>query len=81
KWGVPIPVLCRNNEPILNTEIINCVADIFEEKGSDCWFDGSALLLLREKFPNLIDKETILGQDIMDVWLDSGVSHWCVLEK
>ncbi|MCE8167841.1 MAG: class I tRNA ligase family protein [Candidatus Moeniiplasma glomeromycotorum] len=78
KWGVPIPVLYRNNEPILNTEIINYVADIFEEKGSDCWFDGSILLLLREEFSNLIDKETVLGTDIMDVWLDSGVSHWCI---
>jgi isoleucyl-tRNA synthetase len=36
---------------------------------------------LREKFPNLINQETVLGQDIMDVWLDSGVSHWCVLRK
>lgn len=81
KWGVPIPILYKNNEPILNSEIIDYVADVFAEKGSDCWFDGSILPLLREKFPNLIDKETILGQDIMDVWLDSGVSHWCVLGK
>ncbi|MCE8159118.1 MAG: class I tRNA ligase family protein [Candidatus Moeniiplasma glomeromycotorum] len=81
KWGVPIPVLYKNNEAILNAEIIDYVTDIFVEKGSDCWFDGSILLLLKEKFPNLVDKDTDLGQDIMDVWLDSGVSHWCVLRK
>lgn len=81
KWGVPIPVLYKNNEPILNIEIINYVADIFEKNGSDCWFDGSILPLLQKKFPNLTDKNTVLGRDIMDVWLDSGVSHWCLLGK
>ncbi|CAI2175667.1 14110_t:CDS:2 [Funneliformis geosporum] len=39
------------------------------------------LPLLREKFPDLVNKEAILGTDIMDVWLDSGVSHWCALRK
>jgi isoleucyl-tRNA synthetase len=81
KWGVPIPVLYKNNESILNPEIIDYIAKIVASRGSDCWFDGSILPLLREKFPNLVNKETTLGQDIMDVWLDSGVSHWCVLEK
>jgi len=57
------------------------VAEIVSQNGSDCWFDKSILPLLQEKFPNLLDKETVLGEDIMDVWLDSGVSHWCVLRK
>jgi isoleucyl-tRNA synthetase len=81
KWGVPIPVLYKNNKPMLNTEIINYVANIFAEKGSDCWFNGNILSFLREKFPSLVDKDTVLGSDIMDVWLDSGISHWCVLKK
>ena len=81
KWGVPLPILYKNNEPILNPEIIAHVAEIVASRGSDCWFDGSVLPLLREKFPNLIDKNTVLGSDIMDVWLDSGVSHWCVLKQ
>ncbi|CAG8499686.1 5981_t:CDS:10 [Ambispora gerdemannii] len=49
----------ENNEPMLNSEIVDYVAEIV----ASC------------------DKETVLGQDIMDVWLDSGVSHWCVLGK
>jgi isoleucyl-tRNA synthetase len=81
KWGVPIPVLYKNNEPILNVEIIDYIATIFSERGSNCWFDKSILPILEVKFPNLIDKGVILGEDIMDVWLDSGVSHWCVLKK
>lgn len=81
KWGVPIPVLYKENEPILDAEIIDYIADIFSERGPDCWFDKSILSLLAEKFPNLMDKEVTLGEDIMDVWLDSGVSHWCVLRN
>jgi isoleucyl-tRNA synthetase len=81
KWGVPLPILYKNGEPMLNPEIIDYVAEIVSQNGSDCWFDKSILPLLQEKFPNLLDKETVLGEDIMDVWLDSGVSHWCVLRK
>ena len=36
KWGVPIPVLYKNNDPILNSEIINYVAEIIVNRGSDC---------------------------------------------
>ena len=80
KWGVPIPVLYKDDEPLLNPEIIDYVAEIVADQGSDCWFDGSILVLLRARFPQLINNQTVLGQDIMDVWLDSGVSHWCVLK-
>lgn len=81
KWGVPIPVLYKDNEPVLNLEIIDYIADVFAERGSDCWFDKSILPILEKKIPNLIDKKVTLGEDIMDVWLDSGVSHQCVLKK
>jgi len=32
---VPIPVLYKNNEPILNVEIIDYVAEIVASRGSD----------------------------------------------
>ncbi|CAG8609805.1 4002_t:CDS:2, partial [Cetraspora pellucida] len=32
KWGVPIPILYQNNEPILNSEIIDYVAEIVAER-------------------------------------------------
>lgn len=81
KWGVPIPVLFKNGKPLLIPEIIDHIADIFETSDSDCWFNNSILLQLKAKFPQLISKDTKLGTDIMDVWFDSGVSHWCVLKK
>jgi len=64
---VPLPILYKNDEPILSPEIIDYVAEIFSQNGSNCWFDKSILPLLQEKFPNLLDKETVLGEDIMDV--------------
>ena len=36
KWGVPIPILYRNSEPILSPEIIDYVAEIVANHGSDC---------------------------------------------
>lgn len=80
KWGVPIPVLYHNDEPILEAKIIDYIAELVSEKGSECYFDGEILPFLQEKFPQLISEKTILGRDTMDVWFDSGVSHWCVLK-
>jgi len=79
KWGVPIPVLYQDDKPILNPEIIDYIAELVSEQGSDCYFNRKVLPLLKQRFPQLINKETILGQDTMDVWFDSGISHWYVL--
>ena len=81
KWGVPIPVLYQDDEPILEPEIINFTAELMSKYGSDYWFNGNILPILRNKFPHLINEKTVLGEDTMDVWFDSGVSHWCVLRK
>ena len=81
KWGVPIPVLFNDDKTVLIPEVINFIADIFAENGSDGWFDGTILSQLRTKFPQWIKKNTKLSTDIFDVWFDSGVSHECVLNK
>ena len=76
KWGVPIPVIFQQNQPLLNSKIINYVAKIFEKDGSNKWFNGKILPQLQKKFPQLIKKTSQLGTDILDVWFDSGISHW-----
>jgi len=81
KWGVPIPVLYQDDNPILEPKIIDYIAELVSEKGSECYFDGDVLTLLKQKFPQLMSEKVVLGQDTMDVWFDSGVSHWCVLRK
>ena len=83
-WGVPLPVFyAENGDIIMTKETVNHVADLFQEHGSNVWFEREATELLPEGFthpssPNgVFTKET----DIMDVWFDSGSSHRGVLEE
>ena len=83
-WGVPLPIFyAENGEPILESETINHVADLFEAHGSNIWFEREPKELLPEGYthagsPNgLFTKEN----DIMDVWFDSGTSHAGVLRQ
>jgi isoleucyl-tRNA synthetase len=82
-WGLPLPVLYKNkDEEILNAELIDYIADIIEVWGSGRWFNGEILKDIKKKFPEISNKGNIsLSKEIMDVWFDSGVSHWCILEK
>ncbi|WP_284638770.1 isoleucine--tRNA ligase [Paenibacillus silviterrae] len=83
-WGVPIPIFyCRScNEPLVNNETIEHVANIFEQEGSNAWFQREEKDLLpagtvcSKCGHDHFRKET----DIMDVWFDSGSSHVAVLE-
>lgn len=82
-WGVPIPVFyAEDGSAILDEDVINHVADLFEQYGSNIWFEADASDLLPKGFthkgsPNgKFTKET----DIMDVWFDSGTSHIAALK-
>jgi isoleucyl-tRNA synthetase len=82
-WGVPIPIFyCKKcGKAIIDKDIINHVADIFREKGSDAWFE----LTEKELMPEGVtcecgSTEFTKEKDIMDVWFDSGSSHAGVLE-
>ncbi len=77
-WGVPIPIFYTEAmNPIMDLTLIEHVANLFEQHGSNIWFEKSAKELLplgytHPESPNgLFTKE----QDIMDVWFDSGSSH------
>ena len=30
----------KNNEVLIDEEVTNNIADIFEKEGADCWFEG-----------------------------------------
>ncbi len=84
KWGVPIPIIYTEDEtPIFDSEVLEHVAKLFEEFGSNVWFEREAKDLLpagytHELSPNgEFTKET----DIMDVWFDSGVAHSAVAKN
>lgn len=82
-WGVPIPaLLCINcNGAFTNKEFVERVADGVAREGIEFWDKVDIEKLLSHNAPcshcgsSSWRKET----DILDVWLDSGVSHWAVL--
>lgn len=83
-WGVPIPVFyCEDGEIILDTNIINHVADLFAKYGSNVWFEKDAKDLLPEGYSNPHSPNGIFTKenDIMDVWFDSGSSHQYICKR
>ena len=83
-WGVPIPVFyAEDGSAILDTNVINHVADIVEEKGTNAWYDLDAVDLLPKGFthPGSPNGKFVKETDIMDVWFDSGTSHQKVMTK
>jgi len=83
-WGVPIPVFyAENGDAIMSQDVLEHVAKLFEEHGSDVWYEREAKDLLPEGFTHKgsphghFKKET----DIMDVWFDSGTSHGVLRDR
>ncbi|MFK5883433.1 MAG: isoleucine--tRNA ligase, partial [Candidatus Izemoplasma sp.] len=77
-WGVPIPVFYNEDDTeILDKAVINHVADIFAEEGSNAWFTKDAVDLLPKGYTNQASPNGIFRKetDILDVWFDSGTSH------
>ena len=82
-WGVPIVAFycqkCR--DPLLLGEVVNHVAEIFQQEGADAWFSRDVSELLPDGVRcrcghSEFEKES----DILDVWFDSGASHQAVLD-
>ena len=79
-WGVPIPIFLskKNGKPLIDVEVFENIAKIFEKEGSDCWFSDDPQRFLGKKY-NSEDYDKI--SDIVEVWFDSGSTHSYVLEK
>jgi isoleucyl-tRNA synthetase len=84
-WGVPITVFycSKCDEALADGKIMHHVADLFEETGSDIWFEKDAKELLPNDTtcPSCGHDDFRKEMDILDVWFDSGVSHAAVVEK
>ena len=79
-WGVPLPIFVnkKTKEILVDDEVNENIASIYEKEGSDCWFSDSPQRFLGEKHnENDYDKLS----DIVEVWFDSGSTHSFVLEK
>ena len=78
-WGVPICLFVHRESGQLHprsAEIIETVAQHIEQQGIDAWFDLPADELLGDEAAEY-EKVT----DILDVWFDSGVTHYSVLSQ
>lgn len=78
-WGVPITLFVHKHTAELHPDtaaLIEQVALRVEQKGIDAWFDLDASELLGDDAANY-DKIT----DTLDVWFDSGVTHFSVLQQ
>ena len=85
KWGVPIPIFYCNecNEPIIDKDAMNAVADLFEKEGSDSWYkyEADQIVPAGTKCPKCGGTHFTKEKDIMDVWFDSGSSYAAVLQN
>ena len=80
-WGVPIAFFRRKStkEVILDTEVLEHIAALFDVHGADAWYAMSnAELLPSGSTYNPDELEKI--EDILDVWFDSGSTWNSVLE-
>ncbi len=83
-WGVPITVFyCGDcNTELVSADIIEHIATLFEREGADAWYahNTSELLPAGTQCSNCEGTNFTKEMDILDVWLDSGVS-WMVMNR
>lgn len=81
-WGVPIAFFKdkQSGEVLLDSEILDFIAGIFEKEGCDAWWSKSIEELLP---PQHKDKAVHLEKvhHILDVWFDSGSTWKAVLKS
>src|SRR6266481_3125050 len=77
-WGVPLPVFYSvDGKAILDAKYIRKLADLVAERGSNIWFELSDVDLANHLG---LPADVTKGNDTIDVWIDSGVSHKAVLQ-
>ncbi len=81
-WGVPIPAIsCLDcNEVHISTSMIEKVAQGVEHAGIEYW-DQVAVHELLAACVKCGSKNLVKESDILDVWFDSGVSHFAMLSE
>ncbi|MEW5884381.1 MAG: isoleucine--tRNA ligase [Armatimonadota bacterium] len=83
-WGVGIPALfgAESGKPLMNGEVMARAERLVAECGSGAWFEEEIGNLLPDGFAHPETGETafVKGEDVLDVWFDSGVTHFAVLD-
>lgn len=84
-WGVPIPaLLCSNCEyAYITPELIEKVVAGVQNRGVEYWDEVTLAELGVSSLscPRCLKSAFVKEHDILDVWFDSGISHFAVLYK
>ena len=78
-WGTPLPLFIHQETGALHprtAELIEAVAQRIEQAGIEAWFSLQARELLGDEAD-----EYVKLTDTMDVWFDSGTTHFSVLQQ
>lgn len=78
-WGTPMPLFVHKQTRQLHPDTLNLIEKVakrVEQGGIDAWFKLNPADLLGDEAEQY-DKVT----DTLDVWFDSGVSHFAVLKQ
>ena len=83
RWGLPIPVFyCKDcGKPVSTPESIEKISALFDEYGSNAWFEKEAMELVPEGFtcPHCGGKTFEKETDTLACWFDSGSTHYSSL--
>ena len=77
-WGVPIPLIINKKTGEIHPKqnlLFNEIADLIDKQGIEAWDKVS--------LKDLVDDhdDYVKSTDTLDVWFDSGSTHFCVLDK
>ena len=74
-WGIPIPLFFESESGELHpeqNEIFNKASEAIKKTGIDSWKNLEL---------GVDDKGFEKSKDIFDVWFDSGITHYCVMDE
>ena len=85
RWGLPIPVVyCKEcGKPVCTDETIAHIAALFEERGSNAWFELDSDALVPDGFacPHCGGRHFTQETDTLDGWFDSGSTHFTAMQR
>lgn len=79
-WGVPLPIfICKKTgEPLRDIKVLERIANVIEEKGTNAWFSEPKETFLQDDYN---PDDYTQSFDTTDVWFESSSSHSYVLRN